>query len=212
MSVAAAAQPAHVAPIARPSSFSPESPPSLALAFLKEVEDATPGHPNLEMCIQCGTCSGSCPSAKDMDRSPRELIAMIRAGMRDEVLRSRTPWFCVSCYYCMVRCPQDVHVTDVMYTLKRLAVRGRAVADSTAPDFSRTFIQWVENYGRAFELGLMGLHILRHNRMGGIRLAPMAMGMVTKRRMEFTPTSIEGLDGLKAILAKAKELEASDEI
>jgi heterodisulfide reductase subunit C len=147
-----------------------------------------------------------------MDRSPRELIAMIRAGMRNEALRSRTPWFCVSCYYCTVRCPQDIHVTDVMYTLKRLAVQAKAYDDSTAPDFSRTFVTWVESYGRAFELGLMSLHILRHNPLGGIRLAPMAMGMVTKRRMDFTPTSIQGLDGLKAILAKAKELEVSNEV
>lgn len=160
------------------------------------------------MCIQCGTCGGSCPSGADMPHTPRQLFAMIRAGMEKEVLSSNTPWYCVSCYYCTVRCPQEIHITDLMYTLKRMAVAAKTYDDSQAPDFSRTFITWVENYGRAFELGLMSLHMIRHNLTGVLRLAPMATGMVARRRMDFTPKSIKGIDGLKAILATAKELEA----
>jgi heterodisulfide reductase subunit C len=147
-----------------------------------------------------------------MDHTPRQIFAMIRAGLRDEVLSSNTPWFCVSCYYCTVRCPQEIHITDIMYTLKRLSVQARKYDDSRAPDFSRQFITWVENYGRAYELGLMSLFILRHNPFGAIRMAPMGMGMVTKGRLDFTPKSIKGIDGLKAILAKAKELEVSNEV
>jgi heterodisulfide reductase subunit C len=147
-----------------------------------------------------------------MEHTPRALFAMIRAGLRDQVLRSNTPWFCVACYYCTVRCPQEIHITDIMYTLKRLAVRDRLYDNSKAPDFSRTFITWVENYGRAYELGLMSMHMLRHNPLGVLRMAPMSMGLVSKGRIDFTPKGIKGIDGLKAILAKAKELEASNEV
>ena len=191
------------------------SPPPVVQAkpnFMEEVIAATPGKPRLEMCIQCGTCGGSCPSGADMQHTPRQLFAMVRAGMRDEVLSSKTPWFCVSCYYCTVRCPQDIHVTDVMYTLKRLAVRDRLYDDSTAPDFSKTFIYWVDNFGRAFELGLMSTHMIRHNPFGVFKIADMGVGMVTKGRIGFTPKRIKGLDGLRAILAKAKELEAQYEV
>jgi len=143
-----------------------------------------------------------------MQHTPRQLFAMIRAGMEREVLSSNTPWFCVSCYYCTVRCPQEIHITDIMYTLKRMAVKEKVHDDGNAPSFSKSFISWVEGYGRAFELGLMSTHLLLHNLGGIFRLAPMAIGMVTKGRMDFTPKSIKGIDGLKAILAKAKELEA----
>ncbi len=180
--------------------------------FFDEVIAATPGDPHLDRCLQCGTCGGSCPSGPDMDHTPRALIGMIRAGMRDQALRSNTPWFCVSCYYCMVRCPQDIHVTDIMYTLKRMSVKSKLYDDSTAPDFSRTFINWVENYGRAFELGLMSQHLLRHNPFGVFKIANMGVGMVTKGRISFTPKRIKGIDGLQAILAKAKELEAQYEV
>lgn len=189
------------------TSPSPSAPKTLS--FLEQVVAATPGDSHLEMCIQCGTCGGSCPSGADMEHTPRQLFAMIRAGMRREVLSSNTPWFCVSCYYCTVRCPQEVHITDTMYTLKRMAVAEKLYDDSAAPDFSKTFITWVENYGRAFELGLMSLYTIRHNLAGVVRLAPMALGMVTKGRMDFTPKTIKGMNDLKAILAKAKELEAS---
>ncbi|MCJ7824769.1 MAG: hypothetical protein MUP44_07710, partial [Anaerolineales bacterium] len=48
--------------------------------FRSEVINATPGGKNLKTCLQCGTCGGSCPSAPDMDYTPRQLFAMIDAG------------------------------------------------------------------------------------------------------------------------------------
>ncbi len=189
-----------------------KAPSSQRSTFLDEVEALTPGESRLLMCIQCGTCGGSCPSGADMDHTPRHIFAMIRADMRDEVLRSNSPWYCVSCYYCTVRCPQDVHITDVMYTLKRMALQQRVYDNETAPEFSKLFINWVENYGRAFELGLMAQHMLRHNPLGVFKMRDMGMGMVSKGRMAFRPKRIQGIQGLKAIIAKAKELEAIDEV
>jgi quinone-modifying oxidoreductase subunit QmoC len=180
--------------------------------FLDEVEARSPGESHLLKCIQCGTCGGSCPSGADMEHTPRQIFAMIRADMREQVLKSNTPWYCVSCYYCTVRCPQDVHITDIMYTLKRMAVETKLYDESAAPDFSRVFINWVENYGRAFELGLMSQHMLRHNPFGVFKMANMGIGMVAKGRMAFTPERIKDIAGLKKILAKAKELEVLSEV
>ena len=161
------------------------------------------------MCIQCGTCGGSCPSAADMDHTPRQIFAMIRADMREQVLRSNTPWYCVSCYYCTVRCPQEVHITDVMYTLKSMAVREKYYDDSTAPDFSQTFIGYIETYGRSFEFGLATRHNLRHRPLQLPAMVPFGLGMLTKGRMDLTPQHIDNIQQLQAILAKAIQLEAS---
>ena len=181
-------------------------------SFQEEVIAATPGRSRLEMCIQCGTCGGSCPSADDMDHTPRQIFAMIRAGMREEVLRSSTPWMCVSCYYCTVRCPQEVHITDVMYTLKGMASARHLYPNSTAPDFSKTFIANVERYGRSFEVGLVARHYLRHfvTRLPG--MAPVGLGMVGKGRMGFVPHRIKGTAQLSAILKRAKEIEAGGDV
>jgi len=186
---------------------SPRTPPR---TFMAEVIAGTPGgDPHLEMCIQCGTCGGSCPSGPDMEHSPRQLFAMIEAGMREEVLRSNTPWYCVSCYFCMVRCPQEVHITDLMYTLKRMAIKEGNYRESSAadaPDFSETFIDFVENYGRSFELGLATRYHLKHHPLGAMKMAGFGLEMLRKGRMDLAPKKIKGIDQLQAILAKAKEL------
>lgn len=146
-----------------------------------------------------------------MDYTPRALFAMINAGMKEQVLRSNTHWYCVSCYYCTVRCPQEVRITDIMYSLKRLAIKEGFYQANTrtkgASGFSETFIDFVENYGRSFELGLATRYHLLHHPLGMPKMAPMALGMFSKGRMRITPKRIKHIDQLKAILNKAKELE-----
>lgn len=184
------------------------SPP---VSFLERVEQSTFGHSRLDMCIQCGTCGGSCPSGADMDHTPRQLFAMIRADMAEDVLASNTPWFCVSCYYCMVRCPQEIHITDIMYTLKAMAVEAGLYTESAGAGLSQSFVDYVENYGRSFEFGLATRHYLRHHPLKVAGMAQLGLGMLTKGRIELTPTKIDQLDQLKSILARAKELEADNE-
>ena len=177
-------------------------------SFLAEVMAQTPGGEKLRTCLQCGTCGGSCPSAPEMDHSPRTLFALIASGEREVVLKSNAPWYCVSCYYCMVRCPQDIPVTDVMYTLRRMSASGRAHEDGDVADFSRTFIDLVQRYGRSFELELAARYHLTHSPLEKISQGPMALGMVLKDRLSFRPKRIRNLAGLKAILAKAQAIEA----
>lgn len=177
------------------------------LSLLHEVSLKTAGVSHLEMCIQCGSCGGSCPPAEDMDHTPRMLFAMLRAGMRDAVLKSNTPWICVSCYHCVVRCPQNVHITDVMYTLKGMAIREKKYRSAIAPEFSETFVDMVEKYGRSFEFGLATRHYLKHAPMRLVGMSTMGLGMLTKGRMSMTPKKIKGMPQLKAILDKAKEME-----
>ncbi|MBI5564721.1 MAG: 4Fe-4S dicluster domain-containing protein [Chloroflexi bacterium] len=184
--------------------FDPANP---NLRFLEEVSAHTAGVSRLEMCIQCGTCGGSCPPAEDMDHTPRMLFAMIRAGMREAALKSNTPWICVSCYHCVVRCPQGVHIADVMYALKSMAIHAKLYEDSTAPDFSQTFVDMVETYGRSYEFGLATRYYLKHQKRRLPGMAPMGLGMLTKQRMDLSPHKIEQLDQLHAILARAKQVE-----
>jgi heterodisulfide reductase subunit C len=178
-------------------------------SFFDDVVANTPGNPNLECCIQCGTCGGSCPSGADMEHSPRAIFAMIAAGLRESVLRSNTHWYCVSCYYCMVRCPQEVHITDIMYTLKRMSIKEGFYRESSTPntpEFSQTFIEYVENYGRSFELGLATRYHLKHHPLDMLKMAPMGLGMFRRRRLDFSPRRIKGIDQLQRILNKAKVL------
>ena len=178
------------------------------VSFVEEVMKATPGESHLDMCIQCGTCGGSCPSGADMDHTPRSIFAMVREDMRDEVYSSNTYWYCISCYYCTVRCPQDVHITDLMYTLKSLAHKAGYAKNKPYDDFSLTFNHFVVNNGRAFEFGVATLPTMKHLNLRNIPgLAEMGVGMMLKQKMSLVPKKIKGLDGLQKILKRADEIE-----
>lgn len=180
--------------------------------FFDRVVRATPGGELLAKCLQCGSCGGSCPSGADMDHTPRALFALINAGMEDEVLSSNTPWYCVSCYACTTRCPQQIPITDLMYTLKEMAIRAGRYDHPHAARFSETFIGFVEQRGRSFEVGLATrYHLFHHYRpQQMVRLGLMGMGMLKRNRLPLRPKSIREVDQLQAILAEAKAIAAKE--
>jgi len=145
-----------------------------------------------------------------MDHTPRRLFALIRAGMKEETLRSNTPWMCVSCYHCVVRCPQGVHIADVMYTLKSMAEEQRTYRDNVPPHFAGVFVGQVEHFGRSFELGLTMRHYLRHFILRLPRMTPMAMSLFFHGRIGLLPNRIKNRKQLHAILERAKELESAE--
>ena len=91
--------------------------------FKKEVA-REPGGENIMRCFSCGTCTAGCPvRAIDSKYNPRKIIHMVILGMRERVLKSDFIWLCSTCYTCYDRCPQGVHLTDIMTAIKNIAVR-----------------------------------------------------------------------------------------
>ena len=91
---------------------------ALDRSFLEAVDPLE----KLRRCIQCGTCSATCPTAYAMDYSPRQVWRMVQLGLRDEVLNSRTFWLCTTCKSCQVRCPRDIDLMDAMISLKGYSI------------------------------------------------------------------------------------------
>lgn len=176
------------------------------LSFRDEVIAETPGGEQLAHCLQCGSCGGSCPNGPDMDHTPRTLFALINAGQREKVLSANTMWCCVSCYSCTTRCPQKIPITDIMYALKRLALREEMAKGTDAPALARTFTGLLDKYGRSFELGLASRYYLFNKPLSMLKMGPLGLSMFTRGRMSLVPTRIRQLDQLQAIIKKAREL------
>jgi heterodisulfide reductase subunit C len=87
--------------------------------FINEII-STPEGQRVLSCIQCGTCTATCPVNKIFEHSPRQIFLMLRNGMKKEVLNDLTPWVCASCYKCTVNCPAQIKITEVMYKPKKL--------------------------------------------------------------------------------------------
>jgi len=178
------------------------------LSFLDEVVAEAPGGERIAHCLQCGSCSGSCPNGPDMDYTPRALFSLIMAGQRDRVLSCNTMWCCVSCYACTTRCPQNVPVTDLMYALKRISLREGLAKGTDAPALARTFTGLLDRYGRSFEFGLATRYYLFNKPLSMLKMGPLGLKLFTRGRMSLVPTRIRQLDQLQAIINRAKQLGA----
>ena len=178
---------------------------SMDPGFLDEVYNI-PGGEKVRDCIQCGTCSGSCPVSWAMEETPRQIFAMIRAGMRNHVLDSLTIWTCASCYQCAQRCPQQIKITDIMYTLKRMAIRENRQRSKKARALSKCFVELVNESGRNHETELMIRFVLETNPLGGFSAAPIGLSLITRGRLPLLGHRIRGIEGLRKIVRKAQEL------
>jgi len=180
--------------------------PAAEVSFIDEV-CSIPGGDAIRSCIQCGMCTGSCPTASRWDYPPRQAIAMVRAGLRNELLSSNSMWFCASCYICTVRCPRDIKPTDIMHALEILAIRdGLSTKRSRTPVMYKCFVDSAKSNGRVYELGMMLKFFLRTNPFAALKMAPVGLGLFLHKRLPLRPNRIKGRGELKAILDKAKAL------
>lgn len=176
-------------------------------SFLLQVKNI-PGGESLKKCIQCGTCTGACPVSYMMDITPREVIALFRAGDIESILSSRTIWICASCYACTVRCPQGVMVTDILYALKRLAIENK-IFPKRFPVFalSKSFVSITNIFGRSYEPGLIMLYFLRTNPFKLLGMMPLFIKLAAKGRIGFLPHKIKSAKKFSRILKEAEVME-----
>ncbi len=79
---------------------------------------------NIDLCMQCGGCSSGCPLTEEMDLLPSTVIRYAQLGM-EETLDSKTPWVCITCFNCEVRCPRGIDVANIMEALRQATLRAK---------------------------------------------------------------------------------------
>ncbi|MDK9699562.1 MAG: 4Fe-4S dicluster domain-containing protein [bacterium] len=160
-----------------------------------------PGCDRIYNCIQCGTCSGTCPMSVYMEYAPRKIIGMIRAGFKGEVLSSYTTWLCASCYSCTARCPKGIKITDVMYALKRFAIKEKmAPSKLPIPVLANEFFETVQKYGRNNEGMVVMKMYFKTNPTLPIRNLIMGIKLFIRGRMDVIQDKIVNRAQLHKIL------------
>ncbi len=116
--------------------FKPEN-----ASFKAKIEELS--GENIDLCFQCGGCSSGCPLTEEMDLLPSTVIRYAQLGI-DEVLESNTPWVCVTCFNCEVRCPRGIDIANVMEALRQTLLRkkyDRVSLDDLTPEELRELPQ-----------------------------------------------------------------------
>ncbi len=171
---------------------------------------AVPGCDRLSSCIQCGTCSGTCPLSVYMEHSPRQIMALVRADFKDEVLRSTSIWLCASCYACTVECPREIRITDIMYALKQQAIReGVYPRRFPIPILAKEFTKMVRSKGRITETLLVMRLFLKANWRAVLSSWRQGLGLIRTGRFVLRAERIQRRKELATMLdykTKPKEV------
>jgi len=165
-----------------------------------------PGTEALRDCIQCGTCSGTCPVAIYMDYTPRRLIAMAREGLKKDVLSSFTVWLCSSCYACTVRCPQQIKITDIMYAFKRLALQEGFYPNKFPTSvLAKEFFSEARKHGRVSDIAVAINLVLKTNPFKALGMMGLGLNLMKTGRFHLFSPTIKGTKELQTIVDSLKE-------
>jgi heterodisulfide reductase subunit C len=173
--------------------------------FSQEISNllhASHGNP-INTCIQCGICSATCPVVEFMDQTPRRIIGMIEANLKDEVLATNTFWYCASCYHCTVRCPSGIDIAEMMYALKRYSMwKNQYQEELIGPVFSETFVKTILRSGRSYEPVLASSYLFTYGLREMIQEAQTATRLMLKGRLPVLPPRIKRLDNFKRMIRR----------
>jgi heterodisulfide reductase subunit C len=141
-----------------------------------------------------------------MDHTPRQIISLIREGFKEDALGSKTIWLCASCYSCTAECPQQIRITDVMYSLKREAIREKKYpARFPIPVLAREFYAFVRNHGRNSEIPVVLRMALKSNPLVLLGMVRSGWNLLKTGRMSFRSERIKGTAQLEKALSANKE-------
>ncbi|MCP4118408.1 MAG: heterodisulfide reductase [Desulfobacteraceae bacterium] len=162
----------------------------------------------LNSCIQCGTCTASCPNEFDMDLAPRKLWRMVLMDRHEEIFDSRTFTLCSSCYLCTLRCPRGLPLTAAMAKLKAVAAKSDLAKHRTSTRFYKSFMESVRRHGRVREGEFMGLYFLAmKNPLLPLRFASLGIQLIKKNKVAFELPAKSGVGNLDRLFKKAAEIE-----
>lgn len=171
-------------------------------ATLAEIRDMTAA------CMQCGTCTASCPNGNFMDIAPRGMWRRLSFGFVDEVLDSTSFWFCSSCYTCTLRCPRGLPLTRAITALKRLAALRDESEVRKKRAFYRSFVDNIEKFGRVQETSLMMHYFLTmKNPMLPLSYTPLGLKMMSRGKLHGADGTYKGT--LKPMFEKVAQMEGA---
>ena len=152
-------------------------------------------------CIQCGTCSASCPTAHLMNPSIRMLVKLCLEGKKEEALHNDTLWLCTSCLLCTVRCPRSIRPKAVVSALKDIAEREGIKSKDAS--YEELFLRQIRDYGRIAELPLTGEFLLVFPQ-GAVQSMQMGLELLPRGKIGLDIEKIKGRDEVKRIVEELR--------
>lgn len=158
-------------------------------------------------CMQCGTCTGSCPNAFAMDMTPRRLWRLVSLGSEEEVFASRTFGLCSACYTCSLRCPRGLPLTDAMAALQQAAAGRDLPQQRSGERFYGSFVESVRRHGRVREMEFMTLYFAAmKNPLLPLRFSSLGLRLMRRGKVRFQLPG-RGAGKLEGLFRTVREMD-----
>lgn len=195
---------------------SPDSPTAVTAA---QAPGPTPMEVDLaairekiKACMQCGTCTASCPNAFAMDLTPRHMWRLVLMNEPEAIFHSHTFMLCSACYTCTLRCPRGLPLTDAMADLKQIAAREAMADHKEGTAFYQCFMDSVRRHGRVHEMEFISAYfrsLMLRRPLLPLQYTSMGLRLVGKGKLG--PHGRRGGGSrrcLEALFRKAETMEA----
>ncbi len=97
---------------------------------------------HLNLCIQCGTCTGGCPVKF---RSPLNMRRLVRENCitsdPSQILKRPELWACTTCSTCTLRCPAGVKNVEMIMGLRNILARQGDIPSTIRDALENTLLQ-----------------------------------------------------------------------
>ena len=168
---------------------------------------------NLSACYQCRRCASACSVGDETNNfTPDRLIRLITSGDEENTFNNELVWKCVTCYACGTKCPNEIHTSRIIETLKKMSKEKKLKPLNTkVAHFHHEFFQSGIRWGRVNEMEFMGFYEIK-NFFNDIKnqnyrsiideiktQSALAQKMIKQKRMHFGFTSAKGRKEIKKL-------------
>ena len=166
----------------------------------EEIKEAC--NTDVELCMECGKCTGGCSNAHIFDYTPRKIVQLVKLGAEDTLLNMDSLWTCVSCQLCVDRCPSGINIPRIMDYLREKAYnKGIKARRSNVELFHELMLDSIRKTGRVAETPLM----LKFNLRSGQYMKDAALGgrMFFKGKLNPLAPRVKKIDQVRRMFKKS---------
>ncbi len=120
----------------------------------------------IDYCMECGVCTGSCPISRELPNfSPRQILKRAMEEPDGDILKSRELWACLSCSRCSDRCPVGIDFPEFIRSYRKKARELgnipqeshhgilQTITDLQSCDIKQNRTSWAKEAGKFQETG-----------------------------------------------------------
>lgn len=153
---------------------------------------------DIELCMECGKCSGGCSNAHIFDFTPRKVVQLVKIGDEETLLKMDALSTCVSCHLCVDRCPSQIDIPRIIDYLREKAYKqGIEPTRKNVQLFNELMLDYVHKIGRVAETPLM----IRFNFKTGqyFKDAEMGRKMFFKGKLKPFPSKVKRIEQVRLL-------------